>query len=583
MDKLLIEVSWEVANKVGGIHTVLKEKAEYITSEFKNSYLVIGPYLEDKSHFEFSFLIPPLEFKEIISECNKYGFSAIYGEWLIPSRPKGFLIEFKNFLSNVNALKYELWAKYRIDSLRTGDDYNYPISWSKAVSIFLKILEEHLPNTKKVLHLHEWLSGAVILFENLPSYKKIFTTHATVLGRSLAASEKNIWEILPLINPDEEAYKYGAEAKHKIEKLTANKADYFTVVSNILKDEAQYVLGRKPDYILPNGINLSKFPTLEEVTYAHRKNRDSIRDFLLYFFSPFYSIDIKKSLLFFTSGRYEVKNKGIDIFIRALGELNKRLKETDPTIFSFIFVPSNPTGVNQIIVSNLNTYRHLEEMIEDLGEEIKERLINYLIHKEGVKTEEILSKNEYIELKKIIKNVQTTTEYPLSTHIFSQDDDILKLIKTVGLLNKPQDKVKIIYYPIYLKPGDGFLNLSYEDAIIGCHAGFFLSFYEPWGYTALEAVASGLITVTTDLTGFADYVSKVLNINLQNQGLYIVKRKGRRDSEVVEDVTNIMLGIAKLSRADRIQNRIEARRIALECSWDNLIKNYFDLYHSVFI
>jgi glycogen(starch) synthase len=580
MEKLLIEVSWEVANKVGGIHTVLKEKADYITREFKNSYLVIGPYLEDKSHYEFSFLIPPSEFKEVISECNKYGFTAVYGEWLIGARPKGFLIEFKNFLNNVNPLKYELWAKYRIDSLRTGDDYNYPIAWSKAVSLFLKILEEHFPSTKKVLHLHEWLSGAIILFEDLPTYKKIFTTHATILGRAIAGSGQNVWDVLQTINPDEEAYKYVVEAKHKIEKLVANKVNYFTVVSNVLANEAQYILGRKPDFILPNGINLSKYPTLEEITYAHRKSRDTIKDFLLYFFTPYYSIDTKKSLIFFTSGRYEVRNKGIDIFIRALGELNKKLKENDPTIFAFIFVPSNPKGVNQVIFSNLNIYRHLEDVIEDLGEEIKSRLINYLIHKEGVGPEDILTKSEYMELKKIVKNVQTTEEYPISTHII--DDDITKIIKAVNLLNKPQDKVKVIYYPIYLKSADGFLNLDYEDAIVGCHAGFFLSFYEPWGYTALESAANGVITVTTDLTGFADYVSKITNLNLENQGLYIVSRKGRRDADVVEDVSNIMLKIAKLSRADRVQNRIEIRRIASYCSWDNLIKNYLDLYNVAF-
>lgn len=581
MEKLLIEASWEVANKVGGIYTVIKGKAPYIQKNFNEEYYLLGPYIPEVSYLEFSQITPPDIFKDVIEEAEKFGIKVYYGEWLINSRPKCFLIDYSSFLDKVNALKYELWANYRVDSLRTGDDYNHPIAWCRASSIFLKILGEKLSNIPKVLHLHEWLSGSIILFERLP-FVTIFTTHATVLGRAISESGGNLWEKLYSIKPDEEAYKYGVEAKHMIEKITAKKADFFTVISNVLKTEAEIILERKPDFILPNGIDITKFATIEEITYLHRKNRDLIRDFILYFFSPFYKVEVSKSLLYFISGRKEIRNKGIDIFIRALGELNKKLNEKDPQIYAFIFVPSETVGPDPLIFNNLNVYRNLEEKIEDLLPEIKGRLVHYLIHKEKIQSETLFSKEEFLEIQHIIKQLKTSKTYPISTHLLKPEDEILSLLKTVGLLNKPEDKVKVIYYPIYLRSGDGFLNLSYEDAISGCHLGVFPSLYEPWGYTPLETALSGIMTITSDTTGFSDYLKTITEFNSEYPGIYFIRRKNRRDIEVVEELSEIMLKIARLSRSARIQNKLEARRIASLCSWDNLIKYYLDLYYVSF-
>ena len=39
----LFEVSWEVCNKVGGIHTVISTKALTATRKFGDHYILIGP------------------------------------------------------------------------------------------------------------------------------------------------------------------------------------------------------------------------------------------------------------------------------------------------------------------------------------------------------------------------------------------------------------------------------------------------------------------------------------------------------------------------------------------------------------
>ncbi|GIW65964.1 MAG: glycosyl transferase [Candidatus Parcubacteria bacterium] len=578
MDKFLVEVSWEVANQVGGIYTVLKEKSKYINDYFKGNYFVIGPYMPHRSSLEFSKLETPKNFLDIINECKKIGFDVYFGEWLIDSRPKCFLIDFQIYLNNINSLKYELWAKYRIDSLRTGDDYNYPLAWSKAVNVFLKFFSEKFPAIPKILHLHEWLAGSVILFDKLP-FVSIFTTHATSLGRTLSESSFNFWDSLDSTNFNQEATKYGIEAKHMIEVTVAKNADFFTTVSNILALETEFILGRKPDFVLPNGINLDKFPTVEEISFAHKKNRDTIKDFFLYFFSPYYRLETKNSLIYFISGRQEIRNKGIDIFIRSLVELNKKLKEDDPNIFVLILVPTEVKDIDPVLLNNLNVYRNLEEKIEDLLPEVKSRLIHYFIHKERIVSQTLFEKEDFLEIQRMVKRLKVNNYYPISTHILPEDNPIINLIKNIGLINLPLNKVKVIYYPTYIRRGDGLINLNYDELVVGSHVGIFPSLYEPWGYTPLETIASGVITITTDLTGFSDYISRYVQFNKDYPGLYILKRKGRRDVDIVEDLSNIMLGIAKLNKNARVENKIEARKIAKLCSWEKLISNYFNLYN----
>lgn len=585
MRRFLLEISWEVANKVGGIYTVIKEKSLYSRQRFGDDYLVIGPFLAEKSLSEFTPLTPPAEFRDVIIATEKYGIEVHYGEWLISSRVKGFLLEFSGLRrrEQLNLFKYELWEKYRIDSRRTNQDYDEPLAWCKAVSFFLKEFGQSFEAAPKIIHLHEWLSGAIILFEELPTFTKIFTIHATVLGRSLAAAQINFWEHLDLITPETEAYRLGVEAKHALETHAAKKADYFTCVSNLLALEAEKFLGRKADAVLPNGLDFSRFPTIEEISYAHRLHKKTIQDFILYYFAPFYKLETKDSLFYFISGRPEIKNKGIDVFIRALGLLKRKLQSNSSraNIFALIFVPTETKEVNHLLLNNLNVYRTIEEKIDELGHELKSRLVHFLIHKEKIAPETLFTPEEFLEIQTLFQQIQRLPEVPLATHLVNPNDEILKLIREENLLNQEHDKVKIIYYPTYLSHADGLLNLSYEETIAGCHLGVFPSFYEPWGYTPLETAASGVVTITTDLTGFADYLRNHADFDPQVPGIYILNRKLRRETEIIEDLAETMFKFAERRRVERVQEKLEARRLALTCDWNKLIKYYFDLYEQI--
>ncbi len=586
MSRYIFEVSWEVANKVGGIYTVLSSKAKYIKKRYGDFYFLIGPYLGAKNETEFHFLKPPENFEPIINDLYAKGVMVYYGEWLIEGRPKVFLIDFSKYLTQVNYLKYELWVKFQIDSLRTGDDYNYPLAWSRAVSDFIEEMSKREEFKYSIFHFHEWLSGFALLFSiDLPIIK-IFMTHATVVGRTLSSLNFEIWEKLKEIDPLSKAYEYGIEAKHMVEKRSAEKADYFATISQVVKEEAEIILGRKIDFILPNGFDLSRFPTFEEISNQHRKNKNIILEFLLYLFTPYFKkhCPAENSLLFFTSGRKEITNKGFDIIIRALSILNRKMKEENinKNIFFFFFVPDEIKDVNHEILNNLIIYKSLEEYFESIKNEINSKILHSLLHRNyNLTLEDLFSSEEILEIQRILNQIKTSQDPPLSTHILSENNEFIKLFKQEDLLNKEDDRVKIILYPIYLNTTDGFLNLNYYDAINGCHLGVFPSYYEPWGYTPLESLAAGVMTITSDLTGFANYLEEKRLIKRDFPGIWILRRKGRKNDEITEDLAQMMLEIVKMKRIERIQNKYEARVLASHFDWEEMVKNYFEMYEKI--
>ena len=42
-DSPVIEVGWEVCNRVGGIYTVLRTKAPQMVAEYGDRYVMVGP------------------------------------------------------------------------------------------------------------------------------------------------------------------------------------------------------------------------------------------------------------------------------------------------------------------------------------------------------------------------------------------------------------------------------------------------------------------------------------------------------------------------------------------------------------
>ena len=144
-----------------------------------------------------------------------------------------------------------------------------------------------------------------------------------------------------------------------------------------------------------------------------------------------------------------------------------------------------------------------------------------------------------------------------------------------GLLNRKEDRVKVIVYPVYISRSDRLMSMSYDEVINGCSAGIFPSYYEPWGYTPLETAARGSLTITTDCSGFGQFMASSVG---KNAGIYILRRSGRSDSDIEKDLNRILYDIACMDKHAISIRKINARNLANLADWNFLIKNYLDAY-----
>ena len=590
---VIFEVSWEVCNKVGGIYTVLSSKAKEMTENYgADNYYCIGPYFMQKVLGEFQETVIPDNFKGACDELKQSGIICHFGNWLVKGEPKAILIDFQGLYSQTNDIKEKLWDWFKIDSLNCPFDVNEPLTWAYAAGMVIEKASKIMAGKKIVAQFHEWLSASGLLYlRQSAKIATVFTTHATILGRAIASNEK-LYEIIGNINPEEQAYKYGIQTKYLLERTAAQNSDVFTTVSDITGMEAEHLLKKKPDVILPNGLDMESFPSFEEGSIKHKDMKFRIKEFMLYYFFPYYSFGLDEALIFFIFCRYEFKNKGIDTFIKALARLNNKLKEikSDKTIVAFFFVPTAIKSVKQDLVENKEFYEDIKESVDEDISEIRNKILVDLVSQTKLSRETIFSQDFLDEVKKKVLRFSKQGLPGICTHdiVNENSDAILNMLLQLGLDNHPDDRVKVVFYPTYLTGADGLLDLNYYEAIVGGHLGVFPSIYEPWGYTPLEAGALGVASITTDLSGFGQFVNstrppEICNLEhcdpKREKGIFIARAKGKSEDEIVDDTFNILYYYAQLNKTQRIDNKIEARKIASLADWKMLIANYIKAHN----
>lgn len=610
---IFFEISWETCNKVGGIFTVLSSKAKQMQKHYKNGYFLIGPYFEEKSRTVFKEENASEEYKNIFEQLKKEGIICHFGSWLIEGEPKVILIDFSNLWPQINNIKKELWDKFKIDSLNSPYDFDEPVLWSWAAGNLIEKLSEFHKDKKIVAQAHEWLSGSAILYlkrndlnisdcrrhddvspsevcvnnSNLKNKNSkvatVFTTHATTLGRTLAGNGVDLYSVIDKIDLVKEAYKYGVQAKHNMEKITAQIAGAFTTVSQITGTEAEYILGKKPDVILPNGLDMAEFPSFEEAALKHKKYRNMLRQFVLYYFFPYYNIDLKNTLFYFTASRYEFHNKGLDIFIDSLGKLNEKMKKnkSKKTVISFFFVPTATNGIKPEIIEAREIFTDIKDLLDEEEEDMKENILYDVVSEKKISEKSIFDKEYILEMKrKLLKLKSKNGPALLSTHNISKekDDPILNAFSKAGLENKEEDRVKVIFYPIYLSGADGLGDLDYYQSIQACHLGVFPSYYEPWGYTPLETAALGVSSLTSNLSGFGKYFYDDLH-NKKIPGVYILDIENQKKEKMIEDFVNILYKYTLFTKKKRIDNKIQAHKVAFAADWENFAAHYIEAHN----
>ncbi len=584
------EVSFEIGNKVGGIYTVIASKVAQMQDYYGSSnYYTIGFYDRNKAQYEF-ISKDPAELRNTFDDLDKEGIKCYYGVWNIPGNPRCILIDVKDFMHKCNDIKKQLWDHNKIDSLNADSWFEEPVVWSYAAGMLLERLKNCM-NSDIIAQFHEWMAGVALLYLKSKNVKiaTVFTVHATMLGRSIASRGEALADMIEdglknnkTIDP-KIAYKYNVQAKHLTEIACAQNCTIFSTVSQTTAREAEFILGKKPDITLPNGLDMAKFPAMEKLSYQHKIEKDKVLSFLSAYFEPYYNVNLKDPRIMFISGRYEYHNKGLDIFIDSLGKLNEKLKSEKYKQHTFVFIaiPSDIRGENREILENFSLYNEMEDHVDEILPQVKWNLMRSLangdhMHKELLK---------YLESQCVKKFKKFTLAFrsragknpplcALELNYPNNDDMILEQLKRNNLLNRQEDVVKVIFYPAYLSSADRLLSIDYNSMLIATSLAVFPSYYEPWGYTPVESAAHGCISLTTDLAGFGQYISTKINENT-DKGIRILKRRGRKYGAIVSDLSDIMYEVTTMSEEEIIVQKHNAKHISALVSWDNLAENYF--------
>jgi len=526
----LFESSWEVCNKVGGIYTVLSTKAHTLQQMFNDKVIFIGPdvwgktnapdFIEDDTLFA--------DWRQHAKTIDKLKMKV--GRWNVPGTPPVILVDFKPFFSERDAFFYSMWENFRVDSMHAYGDYDESCIFAYAVG---KVIESfynfyHLSDKKVTALFNEWMlgMGALYIQKQIPAIATLFTTHATSIGRSIAGNNKALYAYMEGYNGDQMAKELNMEAKHSLEKQTAHYVDCFTTVSDITALECKQLLDKAPDIVTPNGFEPNFVPEGKEYT----KKRAEARQTLINVAEKLLGCSISpEALLVSTSGRYEYRNKGIDVFIEAMNRV-RNSGELQREVVAFIMVPA---------------------WVRDARADLKEVIEN---------------------------DIKTTSplQMPFITHWMNlmDQDKVLNYISHAGFTNQATEKLKIIFVPCYLDGRDGIFNKPYYDLLIGMDATVYPSYYEPWGYTPLESVAFGIPTVTTNLAGFGLWAEKSVSGKNISDGVAVIDRTDFNYFDVADAITTSILSLVKKSNKEAGEIRKRCFELAKKAEWSKFIVYY---------
>ncbi len=588
-NNFLVEIAWEVCNQVGGIYTVIRSKVPTIKERWGENYFLIGPYV----HENVSAVFDPIDdyndpVGKAVHEMRQQGFEVHYGVWLVSGRPRVVLFNPFSVMDRLGSYKYDFWEHHAISSPEGDTLTDQVIAFGYQVKEFFRILsQDHIRAGKNIIaHFHEWMAGVPIPIMRryqLP-VKIVFTTHATMLGRYLAMNDPLFYEYLPFYDWEKEAAHFNISARVRIERAAAHGSHIFTTVSDVTDQECEHLLGRKCDVIVPNGINIERFEALHEFQNLHLEYKKKIQQFVMGHFFQSYSFDLDKTLYFFTSGRYEYRNKGYDLTLEALARLNWKMKAAglDTTVVMFLVTKKPFESVNPRVLHSRAVMEEIRQTCEQIQKQIGNRLFNATAASKDHRLPEL---NDFIDdhmrlkLRRTLQSWKSRHLPSIVTHNLYDDDkdEVLNFLRSSKLLNSAEDRVKIVYHPDFISSTNPLFGIDYTQFVRGCHLGIFPSYYEPWGYTPMECTASGVPAVTSDLSGFGDYVLKSMPDH-NARGIFVIDRRHGDYNKSADQLADLLFDFVMLSRRDRITQRNIVESSSVFFDWEYLAYHYEDAY-----
>lgn len=533
----IFESSWEVCNKVGGIYTVLSTKAKTLQKLYKDHIIFIGPDIWKKQKSPWFIADSQLFSEWAVFAGRNQNLEIKIGRWDVPGKPIVFLVNFDKFFEKRDDIYAQMWMDFGVDSIFGYGDYHDSCMFAYSAGVVIESFYHFhkLEASNVIAHFNEWQMGmgALYLKKNVPKIATVFTTHATTVGRSIAGNNLPLYNHLKGYNGDQMARQLNVVAKHSVEKKTALNVDCFTTVSDITAQECAQLLQRHPDIVTPNGFEKDFIPKGN----AHKQARKKARQKLIEVAEALLGHTIHKdALLIATSGRYEYKNKGIDVFIDAINNLRK-MPQLSKDVIAFIMVPAWIKGPKS-------------DLIEKMKNEGK------------------------------VHSKSTVKSCPYVTHelVEPEHDSIMSQLRRLGFCNSENERVKTIFVPSYLNGDDGIFNMSYYDLLIGMDLTVFPSYYEPWGYTPHESLAFSVPTITSTLAGFGTWAKKMGEVPGLSDGVDVVFRDDFNHVEAAQEIAEIIFDFS-LKSVEQIKMLCDsANSLSDKADWAHFIGHYQEAY-----
>lgn len=533
----IFESSWEVCNKVGGIYTVLSTHTKTLQEKIGKNLFFIGPDFKDRQK-NILFQEDKRLFYGWKKKAFSEGLSVRIGYWDIPGRPFAILVDFQPFYEQKNDIYTQMWIDFGVDSLHAYGDYDEASMFSYAAG---KVVESFfyyykLQNKQVIYHAHEWMCGMGVLYlrKKCPEIATVFTTHATTIGRSIAGNHKPLYDYLTAYNGNQMAEELNVQSKHSIERQSAHYVDCFTTVSEVTASECKVLLEKDVDKVLPNGFENEFIPTGKTFARTQKESRGLLLNLVKALTGKSPKED---SLLIGISGRYEFKNKGIDLYLDSIQKLRQTYKG-DKEVIAFVTIPAWAKEIRADIVARLK-----ETNATSFEAPLPEPYITHHLHHE-------------------------------------EGDAILSTLKHYGIQNQVSDTVKVIFIPAYLDKGDQLFNRDYYALLMGLDLTIYPSYYEPWGYTPLESIAFHIPTVTTSLAGFGQWVMSALGRDASiTDGVAVIQRTDRNYDEVAEQIKDTILYYLSMNKEERDKIQKKAHKLSQKALWKHFIQYYIEAYH----
>ena len=535
---MLLETSWEVCNKMGGIYTVLASRAATMTRRHPQDIIFVGPLLAAEGEaLPLDFI--PTAVPELAAwqreASAELGLRLVVGRWAVAGEPAVVLVDFKPLWQEQGELYFEAWKEYGIEGDKGYGDYDESCLFAVAAARVMQSILGYYQPEQQIALFNEWQTGLGLLWLHLhaPEVKTIFITHATTVGRSIAGNYKELYTYMDAYQGDQMARELGVEAKHTLEKRAAHTADVFATVSRLTAREAKQLLEREP-VVLPNGFHVGASPLSSSLAAKRRKARRLLGTVA----SKLYGTPIDERAYFISlGGRYEYRNKGIDLFIESLYRFAQHY-DGEREIVACLLVPAWEAGPRAELQYLLS---HPEEP------------------------------------------AQQPLQHPELTHwLYNTDHDrAVAHIRHRGL-DRTEGKVKLLFVPCYLNGIDGIFDLSYYDLLVGMDLTVYPSYYEPWGYTPLESIRYGVPTITTTLAGFGLWAEEEQQTKpfaeLKHQPVHIVPRDDRNVDEAIGRIAELIDEQLALTPDEAKAQRRSAYELAKRADWELFYRHYEDAY-----